>query len=348
MDEKPTLDADWFDDWWTKLTGGRFRIPQFREGPPRPMQPAGPALVKRLKKDDRSSRPTRTFKYGAREPTENAGLVDQQFRLANGYRNALVEVELQRRDRIRVAGEERDRRHPEFANVQAQIEVRVCEIELLRQGIADRNQCPGGFPPIDLNDRIARLENELSELMSRLNGPSMDVLGDRVYAADIRRTDDETNARRTALRVQFSEQGLHRDTCEKVEQSVPQRSPDPPQYHRWDGTGTLVVQTKTDSGDTYLTPDEVLRGDSDVIRIEQGKPSTEQKKPSKYSLLRLRIGTGASNNPVWATVSVKMHRQLPPDTYITAVSLVKTQDGKKFKWETVFTLARPGGRQGSR
>jgi len=53
----------------------------------------------------------RVYRYGLRRPTTNADLVDDQMRLGNRYYNRLIEIECARRDAIREAMADNDRRH---------------------------------------------------------------------------------------------------------------------------------------------------------------------------------------------------------------------------------------------
>src|SRR5690606_25933593 len=50
--------------------------------------------------DERSKQMIRIYEYGLRPPTINAQLVEEQMRAGHRYRNTLVEIERERRERV--------------------------------------------------------------------------------------------------------------------------------------------------------------------------------------------------------------------------------------------------------
>lgn len=346
-----------FGAWWEKHNRGvvGFTTPQINA---RPKNVKGseksPRDKKKVKRHEAASLPTRNYAYGAQTPTEHLDEGEKQIRLGYEYQCALVRIERERRDAVGQASLDRDHRYPELAALVQRSNDIVVEIELLRAEIKARNQQTRKrerWP--EINEKIDVLRAELLALKGRKGTPpKLSAVEGKIYALRQKYKDDAAylealrdstataQAKAKAALAAAKEAGLYWPTYNAITRAADQaaKAIDSPRFPRFDGGGSIYYQIQTESGAEYLTPYEAHRCGSNHLQIH----STDH---PKHFVAKVRIGSEGRLIPIWLSVPFKMHRPLPPDTYITNVIVSKKRVEARSVWQIVFTLARPAGWQ---
>jgi hypothetical protein len=302
--------------------------------------------------------PTRVYSYGATAPIgETAPIVRDAFFLARRYRNALVEIE---RDRREAAATIIRDAYPEILAAEAEIAALGLERDDLRVGIKRRNSAERKRRPQDdpAQARLAEITARLREIRGTHRGDDCDCFRCRrraAYRSDgVRAALDALDAvdlgRRKALRREYSGQ-LYWATRGAVEQGLSGiRSGAPPKFVGSEWPGKLAVQCQVDVGREIDSPTwaDLLAGETHatVVRIERvplpaGLAPAGRRSKRPHHLLHLRIGSTPDRAPVWATVRFALHRPIPEDARIKWVYLVRERVGTQDRYAVQFVVARP-------
>lgn len=102
---------------------------------------------------------------------------------------------------------------------------------------------------------------------------------------------------------------------------------DPPGFQPWQGKGAIAVQIQRGMKASELDKDR---------RAQLTTPDARG-----HALLRVRVGSDDSRNPIWAEWPVKVHRPIPEDAIIKGVSIRVRRCGRKTVWSAEFSLALP-------
>jgi hypothetical protein len=313
------------------------------------------------------SLPARIYAYGAKPPVEGMELVERLMRQAHRYRNALVHLELKRRDKLHRALRAIS---PEFADLEKRAETLGIELESVREEINSvRAQARKRINPEDLIARAKEIHAEMRKIWPRLKEARIPVWGSTGWHREQKAAAAECRAPNPDLvppcaawvkaqnaihewankkaRLFRKHSGLNQiyGTYLMIESSI-DKSGYPPRFHRWNGDGHLTIQIQKKKGRTTTVP-EAFVGNHTQLRIDRlpegAYRDTGKKIVPVRSLCKTRVHFRVGSdkrNPVWAVIPVILHRPMPADASITWVHLIRRKIGTNFKWEVQFTLAK--------
>jgi len=116
----------------------------------------------------------------------------------------------------------------------------------------------------------------------------------------------------------------------KIAWQQARRKPDPPRFHRWDGTGKTVVSI------AHGLPVSDVWGDHGMLRLRP-----RGTKPGD-AFVFLRVGS-EGRAPVWLVLPVRLHRPLPEDGRIRAAWAIREVIAGRDRWTVQFVVERPAG-----
>lgn len=285
------------------------------------------------------SQPTRNYHYGCLPPVENLDAVCEQMYQAHRYRNGLCEIELRRRQET----DDVLRRHvprlleldQQLAQADERIEQLAARLKQLRAAARKRVESK----PLSDELKAARaarkpLYAERKELRKACFGEMVDgrrVGGNQSALADLeevnQRAYDAAKALRNATtQVYWPTKGIVDQACGSF------RSGAPPRFMRWSHDGKLAVQLQGG-----LSVADLLAGADTRLQLHRQPPAGIG--PPAMTL-RFRIGTSENNTPIWATVPIILHRELPAEAMVKWCYLLKRRVATKDKWSVIFVLAQ--------
>jgi ribosomal protein S27E len=288
--------------------------------------------------------PTRIYSFRCLAPRTEQKRVEDQFYLAHQYRNALVEIELRLRGRIRDVQLD----HPVVGPELVQYEGADASIE---DTYADMRAAKSGTATPDLDRHRERLASE-----AELRAESSDVL----RAVKLKYKDELVpgyeDARRKAheekltARHDFIERGLRHGTYSRIEDAVKQAAEstyEPLRFERYTGEGSIGTQLIASSraGDAKGLTVKELHSLTDTRLRLQPLPDNYDEMPRNRRrhaarvCAWLRIGTVSDGRaPIFAEFPVTFHRPLPKDAVIKWAYVVRTRVGYRFEWRLQLTI----------
>jgi len=300
----------------------------------------------------RDSMPTRVYAYGAKRPHEGLDAYWAEERAMHRLRNALVEIELDRRKAARDAVLAR---FPEIAEAEERIAAIDAEIERLRAEIRRRNSAERRRRPADdpATPRIAELRAERGAIVGK-HDPAAEsceclrcrrrrAYADPDLADALARIEDEARDRTKAL---YAGREMSWANFNAVAQSMSRiRSGPPPRFAPWTGArGRVVVQIQ--GGATW---GELVAGHRQVRVTPLPLPAHARpdgrRSRRPWHELRLRIGRDArgDDRSRWVAVRFALHRPIPADARIQQVWIVRRRNGVTDDWSVQFVVARSAG-----
>jgi hypothetical protein len=281
------------------------------------------------------SLPSRVFKFGARIDAADVPACMDVLRAAHRYRNALVELELERRAAIDALLRSM---RPDLAATEAEIaaaELRQDEqIALIRKKNADRGQ-----KKADQIDKTAlsEMRARLKTLRAARKEMRSQLFADQAFKDAQVKIEDNHRQRWKDRRAAC---GLYCATYLQVEQSRGgDRAGAPPKFARFDGVGKIAVQFQGGAtwGEVTSGADTRLRISDDVAIAPH--PSTAPGAGPRWRRVHFRIAS-ADRRPVWASCAVKFHREIPEDAMLKWAWLQSERIGTKIKWSLQIVLSR--------
>jgi len=288
--------------------------------------------------------PTRIYSYRCLPPVTEQKRVEDQFYLAHQYRNALVEIELRLRERLRQV----QLAHPvvgpwlvQYEGADAAIEDTFDDIRAAKSGTAT--------PDLDAHrERLYAEQERRRECSFELRAVKLAHKDDLVPGYDAARK--TAHAEMLASRADFIERGLRTGTYTRIEDAIKQAArstKQPLRFERYTGEGSIGTQlTATNrSGDAMGMTVAELHSLQDTRVQLQPLPDNYNQMPRNrrrhaarvYAWLRL--GTVPQKRaPIFAQFPVTFHRPLPKDAVIKWAYVVRKRIGHHFEWRFQLTI----------
>ena len=272
--------------------------------------------------------PSRIYSYGAKAPAIGAEIVDEQMWLAHRYRNALVELEIERRRRVDVQLASME---PGLNGTETKIAEAESALKETRTSIKKENQ--------DQRAKIVALE---AKAIARETKATLKLL--RAHRKELRKAifasegwheaqgkiDAWATAEQKHLRA---ESDLYWGTYLHVEQSMGgARSGAPPRFRSWNGHGHLAVQ--------IIRGISVAEAFGDDTRIRIGRTDVPMPGP-QWTPVQVRVDSTPDRGSVFATFAVRLHRPLPPAARIKWVHVIRRRIATRFEWRIQFVVSAP-------
>lgn len=301
------------------------------------------------------SLPTKIFSYGAKPPEsdEVLALTDDLMLRAHRYQNALVEAERNRRAKVEEA---LARVSPALIALDAAIADLEGKILAERDAIKAANAMERRrSQPKEARERIKAMKLEKKSLYARRKGLRKELFESEPWKAEQEATDAAAKAERNAANEKSGLSGCW-GTYLVVDNSV-KRSGPPPKFKSWDGRGHLAIQLQPLGGkgkgenrvkgrpfsvaEAFSCKDKRLR--IEPVPPEAWLPGGRRLRKTK---VWLRVGSDASDEPIWAVIPIVLHRPLPEDAEIKWVHLIRRRvtDDPELKWGHLRELD-PGTRR---
>jgi hypothetical protein len=316
--------------------------------------------------------PVYNWCYGAKTPTENLAIVEEQIRLAHQYRNKLVELELARRKAAESAARAL---HPEFdsaaakyAEAQARVDaayavLKECRVKA-RKRVEPTAEQRESIEKAKAERRAAGLElgqhkkaaykaltdaqkpyREIARAQLNLSDDIKPATAKKLiterYLELLRDADLSGGLYEFARDVKEARKasGLFWGTYLPVEDSTKDfQKGAPPKFRRFDGRGFVAIQLQR--GLTFRNATECTD-----TRLQISLPETTYQMASKgkdrgaraIGSIKIRIGSD-DREPVWATVPFTYHRPIPPDAVIKWAFLHCRRVGMHNEWSVRLTI----------
>lgn len=303
----------------------------------------------RMKKT--SDVPTRIYSYRCLPPVTAADRVEDQFRLASQYRNALVEVERDLRGWLRdvqVADVEVGpvlRAHEE---AEVAVEATYDVLRAAKSGVAD--------PDLSQQRDRLRLAKEIrvatAASLREVKQRRKEALLPGYVAAR-----ERSQVARKRARASFIDRGLRHGTYTRVEDSVKQAvkaTHEPLRFKRYDGGGSIGTQLTATSPGVREVIDADAKALGMTVRELHSCLDTRfrlQALPEDYGQMPrnhrrhaarvrawLRVGSNADRSPIFAEFPVTFHRPLPSDAVIKWAYVVRRRIGHRLEWRLQLTI----------
>lgn len=281
----------------------------------------------------------RVYRYGLLPPQVGSDLVDEQIRLAHRYRNALVELELERRRRYR---EIRARLCPEIAMLEADIDAASGVIEVLSEAVAlgraarHTDSAPSPAVVAAARAHLAELRAARKDAVAALKAARKDAAP--AIAEEVAALDAECLARHKALRAAC---GVYWGTYLLVEEAADRarRERSDPRFRPWgagDGAVSVQIQGGMSWDDATSCADPRLQIDTSPRPVRDGAKGRARPR------IRIRVGSDG-RAPVWAEWPLILHRPLPDGAVIKRATAHRTRVGLRYQWHLTLQLALPAG-----
>lgn len=259
-----------------------------------------------------------------------------------------------------------------------QVQVRVSsdpqEKARLRREIADRKAArQDDADPASAREQIAALREQRNGLYCSLRESRREAFAAEDVQAALAEVEECHRDRQRRLRAAS---GLYWGNYLSVEAAAGSfRSGAPPVYQRWDGQFDLDTQAANEpamqqwraSGHTGPRPElpdarglpgdgricvqlqkglsvqDAMLGNDNRIRIELTRTTGHGGRQVGNAWVRVGSSGQGGRQPVWCVVPFTYHRPLPPDALIKWVYLQRTREGRRYRWQVQFVIAREAG-----
>lgn len=291
----------------------------------------------------------KVYRYGLLAPTEQRDRVFQSMRIAHDYRNALCELDRERRRRLRLL----DTAATEALRTRVEECRRSLDASVAEQR-RERARTRKRSTPTAIRDAIRAARSELKEATAAWR-QARDAA--RTASAGKRDAINEWwLAERRRLRPGRSQRpdGIDAGTYQLVEDAASRSSsdlplwdrdqPQDPRFLRWTGEGAVSVQIVGGVGVAAM-----LDGKSTQVAVtepsdaaaDRRDPSSRRSQTRKRMLLWLRVGSNEDRSPVWAQWPMVMHRPLPPQGTIKRATVILRKIGPREEWCVQFVVDEP-------
>lgn len=288
--------------------------------------------------------PTRIYSYRCLPPLSEQKRVEDQFYLANRYRNVLVEIERRLRERIRDV----QIAHPDVGPILAQYEGADAavddtydELRAAKSGTAT--------PNLDAHrERLAAEQEYRAECSVELR--AIKLAHKETLVAGYNAARDLAHAEMLAARGDHINQGLRHGTYSRVEDAIKQAAKSTHEqlrFERYTGEGSIGTQLIASgrSGEAMGMTVSELHSMTDTRLRLQPLPDNYNEMPRNRrrhaARVRawLRIGTVPDGRaPVFAEFPVTFHRPLPNDAVIKWAYVVRKLVGYHLEWRLQLTI----------
>lgn len=285
---------------------------------------------------DKPSVPTLAYRYDITPkrgmPLTPLDYIRDQLGKARGYRNKLIALELDRRNKF---AEIRARNSPGLQEAEAAYQTAAEELARLDAEIKARNarERRKRATPEEQAARkvLVSTKKEKAEALKLVRqSANQTAQGEELDRMEELHSLALKSARREAVKG-----GLYTFAANGIAESLRDiRKGSPPEFRKWDGSGFLYCQIQTaEQGYKPLHwQDVLLCQDTRLQATRQGK----------YTILKIRLGS-VKAKPIWVEAPIVLHRAPPVDAVIKGVKLVCKRKGREFHYSVSLSLARKAG-----
>lgn len=276
------------------------------------------------------SDPTIVYRFGCRAPTEGLAEVNAQIELSRTYYNALVAVELKRREAARRVFRAAD---PRIEALDAACEAAEAASAALVSRVASEAAAARGRVATPDDRKALAAARKTAREARAARRAVIDALADApAVVAGLAAAEAEARAAVKALRTAS---GLYWGNYAAVEQAfgrATHRSV-PPRAKQWSADGKVAVQLQKG-----LAVPAALAGADTRLRVVLPPGLTTGRADVWF-----RVGSAERAKPVWARVVANVHRPIPADAVIKWAYLVRARVATRDRWSAHLVLSRAAG-----
>lgn len=280
----------------------------------------------------------RVYEYGLLPPHTNAARVHEQMVRAHRYRNMLVEIERERRQKVREAMGA----HPDLAPLEEQLRTLVERRDAVREGIrAQRRRTRSRSESPEARQAVKDLAAQIKPLRDQVKAVRKAVAEDSTVREAMAGAEASAKAR---LKKARHDCGVYWGTYLLQEAAADQARKErtPPKFVRWRGEGRVSVQIQKgiDLDDLFGSDTQVHVDRPDQGAWDPGRRRGERRRFSR-TILRLRVGSEGPGNrkPIWAEWRMVMHRPIPDGAIIKIATVSRRRrDCVSDEWRVQFTV----------
>lgn len=295
------------------------------------------------------SLPTRIFAFGCRSPIEGGDVANEQMRLAGRYRNQLVQIERERRQRaddvLRAFAPGLVALEQQYLHAQAASD--AARTHLKQTNSAHRSRRNAESP-----EHVVARETATAMRVARdvFRAARAEAWGRPEVVDGLAEVERSNGQQRRQARAEC---GVYSGSYLHVEQSCRDfRKGPPPKYQRFRGDGHLAVQIQHGMSvaeifacrDTRfrLTKCDSPRGSAGSLARTPG--SRRDRRPG-WHMAHVRVASSGPGNrvPHWLILPVMLHRPLPDDARLKWVHLIRRRIGCTYHWSVLLFLSREMG-----
>lgn len=313
-----------------------------------------------------SALPTRVYAYGCSPPITESARVEDQFRLAAQYKNALVEIEHRLRDRFRdiqIADPDVGPALQIYEGANGAIDAAYDDLRAAKSGTAD--------PDLAEPRAFLTVSKELRAWAAAELSTAKTTAKDRLVPLYEQARELAAHERLLA-RQDYSARGLRHGAYDAVEKAVQQAAAStkrPLHFERYDGSGKIGTQLTEKGGDRGeaagvrgLTMRELTSAADTRLRL--GPPGALDRRPhpllvgitswdevwrlpraglkhAARTWVDLRVGSNPDRSPIFARMPVVFHRVPSKDAVIKWAYVTRRRVGPNLVSEFQITLESP-------
>lgn len=271
---------------------------------------------------------SKIYEYGLLPPTYNADRVDHQIRAGHRYRNVLIEIERERRAKVReilVGHADTEPLAAEVVRLTAELEAARQRLKLARATTRSRSDSAG--------DRLAVREivTRLKVARTTLKEAKTRIAGDPEIQAKLIAAQEHAHQRQLAERARTE---AYYGTYLLAEAAAEQasKSKTDPSFAPYRGEGRIGVLIINGIGVAELTDDT-------RIQIHARDNGRGGRRAGQGRMLRLRVGSDERRGPIWAEWPMILHRPLPEGARIKQATVIRRRrDCRRWDWRVQILL----------
>lgn len=292
-------------------------------------------------REDRDDGPTINYVFDCSDPQPLDRAITQ-LRLAGRYRNALCEIEIERRAQVDAYLAES---FPDLQQIEQEVESLKGEREAIRTRIKARRakrvgkegKSPKRLPPTPQEkERLDVIAARLKELYATRKARRTEVFDSPETKARLAQIDDLANEQVKAARAQSRDNGLTWGTGGAVEKAAASfRTGSPPRFARSDDWSQIALQIQ--GGVTPIC--DALEGFWSC-NIEDNRFSIRRRDLSRRNGWRheCQVLVSAAAAAEYVTVRFVLDRPFPEGSRIKLVYLERNKVGTKYYWQLRFAV----------
>jgi hypothetical protein len=271
----------------------------------------------------------RVYEYGLLDPITNAHLVEDQLRSAHRYRNVLVEIERERRSRVReiLAG------HADTVGLADEVErlttaLEAAQVQIKQTRAASRRRSETTDDRALVRDLSTQLKTARAQLKEAKTFVAKDPMIQRALATADQRAHDRQIEERARCGVYWSTYLLIEEDVDRARKGKMD-----PKFQRFTGEGRVSAQLQGG-----LDWSEI--GNDTQLQIHDAPDPRAGRRAGHRKILRLRIGSGGtSRQPIWAEWPLTLHRALPEGARIKRATVTRwRRDCRRWEWRLQLLL----------
>lgn len=292
-------------------------------------------------------------RFGMLPPIENAELVAAQMRAAHAYRNKLVEIERERRERMRKL----DTEHATILDLVKEVttkkellEAAINEVKQVRRRASTSGHGVRAESK-EQRENIRNLRKDLRVATKVWRDKLREVRGDSAIIVARDALNEEFLARRRQARGECGAEWGTYQLIEDADQAARRAplwdgdEPNNPRFQRWNGEGAVSVQLVGGIDVPELVQDTQVRIDeAPWVRpgsTDSRNPESKRTQRCKRVVLWLRVGSDEKKKPIWAKWPMLQHRPFPDGTRIKRATVSLRYIGPRPEWAVTFVIEFP-------